>query len=45
MKLIDIETWNRREHFKVYQGRDFPYINIGAELDITQLLAFSRHHG
>lgn len=45
MKLIDVETWNRREYFKAYQGTDFPYINIGAELDITQLLAFSKHHG
>ena len=38
---IDVETWDRREYFDAYRGADFPYINIGAHLDVTSLLKFS----
>lgn len=45
MKTIDIETWDRKGYFKAYAGTDFPYINVGAHLDITRLLRFSRKQG
>lgn len=40
MKPIDIDSWDRKEYYLMYLGRDFPYINIGAHLDITNLLSF-----
>jgi chloramphenicol O-acetyltransferase type A len=42
MEYIDIDTWDRKEYFNQYVGTDFPYINVGANLDITNLLAFCR---
>jgi chloramphenicol O-acetyltransferase type A len=45
MQYIDINTWDRREYFQIYVGIDFPYINIGANIDVTNLLAFSANWG
>ena len=42
MRYIHIETWDRREYFATYLGRDFPYINIGANIDITNLVTFCK---
>ena len=42
MRHIDIDNWDRREYFTNYLGKDFPYINVGASVDITELLAFCR---
>ena len=42
MEYIDITTWDRREYFNMYLGTDFPYINVGAHIDITNLLRFSK---
>ena len=44
MRYIDIETWDRGEYFTAYLGRDFPYINIGANIDITNLVTFCKKH-
>ena len=41
MQHIDVETWDRREYFQAYLGADFPYINVGANIEVTNLLAFS----
>jgi chloramphenicol O-acetyltransferase type A len=45
VRYIDLETWDRKEYFDVYLGRDFPYINIGAEVDITGLISFCNSQG
>jgi chloramphenicol O-acetyltransferase type A len=45
MQFIDMETWGRKDYFNTYLGTDFPYINIGANLDVTGLLRFSRSRG
>jgi len=42
MEYIDIDTWDRKDYFNMYWGTDFPYINTGANLDITRLLAFCK---
>ena len=42
MKHIDLDSWDRKEYFLMYLGRDFPYINIGAHLDITNLVSFCK---
>ena len=42
MEYIDIETWDRKDYFNEYLGTDFPYINVGANLDITNLLGFCK---
>lgn len=45
MQCVDIDTWDRREYFRIYAETDFPYINIGANVDVTNLLAFSANQG
>jgi chloramphenicol O-acetyltransferase type A len=42
MQYVDIDSWDRKEYFLHYLGTDFPYINIGAHLDITNLLSHCR---
>ena len=42
-KTIDLETWNRAHLFESYKGTDFPYINIGCNLDITELYKYVKH--
>ena len=44
MKYIDIDAWDRKEYFLMYLGREFPYINIGANLDITNLVSFAHNN-
>jgi len=39
MRVIDIESWARREHFRLYSGFEFPHISICVQVDITELWA------
>ena len=39
---IDLKTWERTEYFAFYKDLDFPYINIGARIDVTNMLDFAR---
>jgi len=36
MKFIDIENWNRRDHYNYFKQLDYPHFNICANLDITR---------
>ena len=45
MRYIDIDTWNRREYFTAYVGKDFPYISLSADIDITELVSFCKKKG
>jgi chloramphenicol O-acetyltransferase type A len=42
MQYIDLDTWDRKDYFEAYLDNDFPYINIGAALDVTHLIEFSK---
>ncbi len=45
MQWIDVETWPRKPLIEKYSTYVFPYINIGAQLDVTKLYDFSKRHG
>lgn len=45
MRVIDLETWPRREHFRLYSGFRFPHVNICVRVDITELWACRGHTG
>lgn len=45
MKTIDLETWNRREHFAFFYRMDYPQYNICANIDITLFLASIKENG
>lgn len=42
MKYIDLDTWNRKEHFAFFYRMDYPQFNICFNLNITQFLAFTK---
>lgn len=39
MRVIDFETWPRRDHFRLYSSFDFPHVGITVPVDITALWA------
>jgi len=45
MKIIDIETWNRRNHFNFYNRLEYPYLNITANVNMTRLLPWIKDNG
>jgi chloramphenicol O-acetyltransferase type A len=45
MKIIDIETWNRKEHFAFFYRMDYPQYNICANIDITRFLSLVKENG
>lgn len=44
-EIMDMSTWNRAHYFKSYEGGEFPYINLGARVDVTRLLEVVRREG
>lgn len=40
MKYLDIENWDRKEHYNYFKGLDYPQFNICANLDITEFYKF-----
>lgn len=42
MKIIDIESWKRKEHFNFFHRMDYPQYNICMDLDISNFLAFTK---
>ncbi|QGY42982.1 chloramphenicol acetyltransferase [Maribellus comscasis] len=40
MKTIDIENWDRKEHFLFFSRMDYPQYNICMDIDVTNFLAF-----
>lgn len=44
MKWIDAENWSRMSLLDKYSSYMFPYINIGAELDVTNLYHFAKNN-
>jgi chloramphenicol O-acetyltransferase type A len=42
MKNIDLEKWERREHYRFFGAMDYPHFNICANLDLTAFDRFRR---
>lgn len=38
MQLLDFETWERRDHFRLYNAMEYPYFGITVDLDVTGLM-------
>ena len=45
MKKIDINTWERREHFNFFRSMAYPIYNICFDLNVTKAKKYSRNHG
>ena len=37
MRIIDVDTWSRKQQFEMFRDWDYPHFNICAEIDITRL--------
>lgn len=44
MKYLDINTWNRKEHYKHFKKFKDPYFGIIAEVDVTKAYNFSKEN-
>lgn len=42
---IDLASWPRRDHFRLFKGMDFPYFSVTVDLDVTALHAEARAAG
>lgn len=42
MTQIDINNWNRKEHFEFFYRMDYPQYNICMNIDVTRLVAFCK---
>ena len=44
MKIIDLETWKRRDHYNLYKKLEYPYLNITANVHINNLYAWAKNN-
>ena len=45
MRYLDMETWPRREHFRLFSSFNHPHFGLCANLDVTALRSYVRHRG
>lgn len=45
MRYLDIETWPRREHYRLYRNLDQPHFNMCANMDVTAFYAALKARG
>lgn len=45
MKIIDLSTWERAEHYHFFRQADYPQYSICANVDITHFLQFTKATG
>jgi chloramphenicol O-acetyltransferase type A len=45
MKYLDIENWNRKQHFEHFNRFADPYFGVVSDLDVTKAYQYSRETG
>lgn len=45
MRTINLETWPRREHFRLFGSFDHPHFGMCANVDVTSFRPYVRHNG
>jgi chloramphenicol O-acetyltransferase type A len=45
MRQINLETWPRCQHFKVFSAWEYPHFSMCANLDLTTFCPFVKQHG
>ncbi|AKK74117.1 chloramphenicol acetyltransferase [Chryseobacterium sp. P1-3] len=45
MKIVDIESWNRKEHFEFFSGMANPYFGFTTEVDCTKAYDIAKEKG
>ncbi len=44
MKYIDIEQWERKDHFHFFNGMDYPHYNVCADVNMTTTSTYIKDH-
>lgn len=44
-KLLDIDKWNRKDHFQFFSGFDFPYFDVCCTVDCTGAYEEAKREG
>lgn len=44
MKEINIDRWNRKEHFSFFKNMAYPVYNISFDIDVTGVKEFTKRH-
>jgi len=45
MRLIDMQTWSRRNHFRLFSSFNHPHFNMCVNVDVTAFYPFVKRHG
>jgi chloramphenicol O-acetyltransferase type A len=45
MKTLDIESWERKNHYNYFKSLDYPHFSICANVDITNFMKFIKNKG
>lgn len=45
MRYLDIENWNRKEHYSYFKELDYPHFSICGNVDITEFIRFVKESG
>ena len=45
MRIIDMQTWPRREHFKTYSTVDHPHFGLSADVDLSAIYPAAKQSG
>lgn len=43
-KILDMDTYVRKEHFKYFRSLSYPYVGTSVDVDVTDLLNYCRKH-
>jgi chloramphenicol O-acetyltransferase type A len=45
MRTIDMQTWSRRDHFKLFNSYGYPHFGMCANVDLTKFYPAVKQHG
>ena len=45
MRKIDMQTWSRRDHFKLFKTFNHPHFSMCANVDLTKFFPYVKQHG
>ncbi len=45
MRSIDMQTWSRRNHFRLFSSFDHPHFNMSVNVDVTAFYPFVKRNG
>ena len=45
MKVLNIESWKRKDHYLFYKDFELPFFNVTVDVDVTDLYEISKERG